>query len=78
MALDKADINLVMDTIMFPVSYYSGTQMIFDSNEEIVLDVRGWGRIQYLPEPEKRQDSIGEFIADAMNEKWRKYEKSTI
>jgi len=49
---------------------------IFDSNSTKVLDVRGWGHFQYLPEGEKIQDRFGQFVADALNEKAEKNDKS--
>ena len=61
--------SLVIDTIMFPVRYYDQTQQIFDAENNLVADVRGWGRISHLDRAEERQDAIGQFIADAMNEK---------
>jgi len=41
-----------------------------------ILDVRGWGAIQHLFKTEKEamdfQDSLGAFIAEAINEKLNK------
>ena len=36
------------------------------------LRVRGWGRLSYLEEPAKLQDAIGEHIARALTEYWRR------
>ena len=30
--------------------------------------VRGWGRLQYKPAPEKRQDNIAQYILQCINE----------
>jgi len=55
---------------------------IFDSENQMVADesggthisqVRGWGRIGYLEEPEKLQDEVGAIIAEALNEYWEKH-----
>jgi hypothetical protein len=35
--------------------------------------VRGWGRIQYLPNPEALQDKVGEMIAEAITDYWKKH-----
>ena len=32
-----------------------------------VLEIRGWGQIQYLDNPETRQDQIGEMLAEFLN-----------
>jgi hypothetical protein len=66
------------------VIFHSGSGMFFIQDDpkvgdKHIADIRGWGNIQYLfPKPEggldfdkaaEFQDSIGEFIADAINEK---------
>ncbi len=60
----------VFDTILFPVKYDSYGTHILDSNNNKVLDVRGWGRIQKMDNAEERQDEIGEWLALLMNESW--------
>jgi hypothetical protein len=51
---------------------------IFDAANEVVADsrvqilrVRGWGRISYLPEPERLQDAVGSMIAEALTSYWK-------
>lgn len=58
------------------VSYDRHGQMIFGHKKDklqLLLDVRGWGAIQYLFKTEKEaadfQDEFGEWIASAINEK---------
>ena len=36
----------------------------------IVTRVRGWGRISYLENAEELQDTVGEVIAEALNQYW--------
>lgn len=55
--------------IKYPVHYESWGTMILDADQNMVCDIRGWGRILYMENPEEKQDSMGEFIADAINEK---------
>lgn len=59
---------------------------IFDSDghmvadhplEEGILRIRGWGRIQYMGNPEQLQDEIGKLIAQAMTEFWEKNSENT-
>ena len=45
-----------------------------DHNNVVALRVRGWGRISYLPDPEKLQDTIGELMAAALTEFWTRQE----
>lgn len=55
------------------VKYINGPQMIFTSDDDHVLDIRGWGRIQYMFNDKrdalKFQDDIGKWVADAINQK---------
>jgi len=51
------------------VKYDSMGTMIIDQQNNHILDVRGWGRFQHMAYGEKIQDSVGEFIANAINEK---------
>jgi CHAD domain-containing protein len=44
-----------------------------ETGVEAFLRVRGWGRISYLPEPEKLQDQVGEIIGQALTEFWLKH-----
>ena len=60
----------VFDTIEFPVKYDPYGICILDSKNNKVLDVRGWGRIQYLDHPEDRQDEIGKWLELIMNDSW--------
>lgn len=63
----KEKYPLALDTIKLPVRYEIGTY-IFDSENNPVAEIRGWGRIQYLDNPEQRQDQIGELIAHLLNQ----------
>lgn len=58
------------------VHYNADGQMIFCKNpeggEQLLVDVRGWGRISQMFETQKEsmelQDNIGEFITEAINQ----------
>ena len=57
--------------IAFPVRYDKGySTSIFDKERNKVLDIRGWGRLQYMEDRHILQDEIGEFVAKAINEKY--------
>lgn len=60
--------------ISFPVKYSELGTYIYDANDKMIADVRGWGWIQKLPHPEATQDAIGQFIVDAINEKAQRKE----
>lgn len=64
--------NLALETLKFPVRYDSRQQTIWDAKGMMVCDIRGWGKIQFMNKSEKRQDAIGELIANLLN----KYQRS--
>lgn len=62
-------VNTAKIYIKTPVTYSSLGTYINDADDKMIADVRGWGWIQKLPYAEDIQDGIGQFIADAINEK---------
>lgn len=58
------DVNKLIKS---PVEFVRG--YIHDAEGNVIMQVRGWGRLQYLKNPEEKQDAIGRFVADAINEK---------
>ena len=58
-----------MEFIKGPVVYEKMGTMILDADNNLIVDIRGWGRFQYMEDGEKKQDEMGQFIADAINEK---------
>jgi len=58
--------------IKAPVKYFSAGTMIIDSDLNHILDIRGWGRLQKLPDGPEIQDAIGEWIAKLINEDFNK------
>ena len=63
----KNKFPLAIDTIRFPVRYDDYGQKIWDKNNDMVIDVRGWGHIKYMSEPKERQDQIGLMIVELIN-----------
>lgn len=55
-----------------PFRYDWNGQMVFDSANNLVIDVRGWGRIEKMDNGIELQDKVGEIITEALNEKWSK------
>ncbi|MFW6219851.1 MAG: hypothetical protein ACOCZ5_01425 [bacterium] len=51
-----------------PFRYDDYGQYIFDSNNNMVVDVRAWGKLQYYENGEELQDSLGNMITDFLNE----------
>ena len=47
-------------------------EMVVDNggNEQTMAQVRGWGRITYMENPEKLQDAVGDIIAKALTLYW--------
>lgn len=42
---------------------------IWDKDNAMIAQVRGWGRLQYMDDAEALQDMVSDFIVDAINEK---------
>lgn len=59
----------IEEMIKYPVQYSPLGIYINDADNKMIADVRGWGWIQKLENPEATQDEIGQFIAEAINEK---------
>lgn len=56
--------------IMGPVKHMC--QMIHDSEGNHVCDIRGYGRLSYMENSDQLQDKIGDWVAEAINEKLTK------
>lgn len=68
----------VPDYIIGKVRYDKDGQYFWDESNNMIAELRGWGRIQNLPQFDKGrkqdeagrfQDEVGEWIADAINQK---------
>lgn len=57
----------VFEVLKPPFRYDPCGQMIFDSDNNLVLDVRAWGFLQYKENGEKLQDAFGEKVAEGIN-----------
>ena len=47
----------------------NGSGDIWDEENNHIAVARGWGHIQYLDNPDKKLDSLTNFITEAINEK---------
>lgn len=63
------DEKLALATLQPPFRYDAMGQAVVDRENSLVLDVRGWGRIQYLDNAERRHDAIGRMLARMLNER---------
>ncbi|MCW3106434.1 MAG: hypothetical protein JWQ09_940 [Segetibacter sp.] len=60
----------ITDHLKFPLIYDPETVTIFDADNKMVANIRGWGWIQKLPNPHQFQDKIGEMMVEAFNDKY--------
>lgn len=60
--------ELALKHLSFPLKYDDHGQVILDADGNHLLDVRGWGRLQYLPNGRYIQDAIGVFVAQSLNQ----------
>lgn len=62
--------KVVMGLYKPPFRYDDMGQIIFDANNNIVVDVRGWGRIKGMKNASDLQDELGRQIALGLTEHW--------
>lgn len=55
--------------IAFPV-HHGGAGMIHDVNSNHILDIRGWGRIQYEKNGSQIQDAIADKVVEILNKEY--------
>lgn len=59
---------------------YLWSKQSSDGGSQMIAEVRGWGALQHefktYEEAEKFQDEVGKFIAEAINEKVQRLNKS--
>lgn len=60
--------RLALKSIRRPVKYDRMGHCVVDRDNGKVLDIRGWGRIQYMDQSEARHDAIGELVAELIND----------
>lgn len=57
----------VFEVLKPPFRYDNYGQKIFDSDNNLVLDVRAWGLLQYKQDGEMLQDDFGNKVAEGIN-----------
>lgn len=57
----------IKDLIKFPIKYDINGTHLFDAENKMVAQVRGWGYLQYQENPELKQDFIGKWIEEKLN-----------
>jgi hypothetical protein len=65
----KNQFNLAKTHIKPPFVYDKNDRNIYDSENNMICSVRGWGRFQYLKNGIKIHDNLGEYIAHCINKK---------
>jgi len=62
--------SLIKGLYRKPFHYDEYGQSIYDANNDHVLDIRGWGRIQYMDNAEAKQDAFGRFVTKLLNDNY--------
>lgn len=57
----------LLQHVKFPVYFDEGSGIVLDQDGKFICEVRGWGWIQKLSNPEKKQDDLGRTIAILFN-----------
>jgi|WetSurMetagenome_2_1015567.scaffolds.fasta_scaffold11614_8 hypothetical protein len=63
--------DLVLSSIFPPFHYNEKFQMIFDSTNQVVIDIR-FKKFSFLADTIKVQNSFGEMVVRLLNEKYYK------
>lgn len=58
--------EIFKQNIKLPLSY-DDCSHIFDADNNMVLDIRGWGRLKYEKDGVYIQDRIGHYIVEVLN-----------
>lgn len=70
-ALYKAPFKFSMGYI-----WDANNKMVADEIKDgVILRIRGWGRIQDMPDAANLQDEVGKLIAELLTEHWNKEAK---
>lgn len=72
---EKLALELYKPPFVFRCGYIfdaEGNMVGDEAGNSAAMRVRGWGRISYMDNPEKLQDTAGELIAKALTEFWEK------
>lgn len=57
----------IFQVIKPPFRYDDYGQMIFDSNNNLVANIRMWGVLSQEPNAEELQDGFGKLLAETLN-----------
>ena len=57
----------IFDIIKPPFKYDDYGQMIFDSDNHLVVNIRMWGLLQKEPNAAELQDGFGKLLAETLN-----------
>ena len=60
----------VLQRFTLPLKYDNYGQKIWDSNSQLVADIRAWGMLQHYEDGDKIQDCLGQMMVDAFNEEY--------
>lgn len=71
--------EVLLRHVKLPVRCDENGIFIFDANDDMIMEVRGWGRLSKLGDEcgERMQKAIGDAFALAFNEKYGAKEPTT-
>lgn len=68
----------ILNLFSFPAKLHKASGQIFDTKDRMMGNIRGYGKIQQIPDSENPQGTLGQFIVDAINEKWEKTNEKKV
>lgn len=67
------ELKRIFEVYYPPFKYEKGAQVILDSHNHMVLDIRGWGYLQRFNDGVEIQDNVGQLVVDLLNDKHNEY-----
>jgi hypothetical protein len=67
------ELERILEVYKAPFHYDPHGQMIFDSLNHQILDIRGWGYLQKFPDAIVIQDNVGKLVEEFLNAAHKAY-----
>ena len=69
-------IEEIREALNLPVKYDDYGQIILDSKGNLLVNIRGWGMFQKLPNGQEIQDGFGKMVVDFINNDYKAGQES--
>jgi GTP-binding protein EngB required for normal cell division len=67
MSITVQELARIFEVYKAPFTYEEYGQFIFDKENQMIVDIRGWGYLQRFSDAVQIQDNVGKLITDFLN-----------